>query len=279
MPNRPFYPQPGCNSENVVGSTHSSAPLAGACLILTRPVGSSVSLRRKIAALGGNSLSLPGLTLRLPEHPRRVADQLYGVRVGTDWIFSSPAAVRFAFQIAPGLRIAEGARVFAVGAGTRRSLARHSVAAMTPMERSDSEGLLALPDFERMAGRIVVLIGAPGGRDLIAPTLRERGADVVAIQVYERRPARLTRRHFDAVQRAQAPLITLVSSGEALANLMGQVPDALKARLHHQVLVVSSARLEALAHEAGFEDVLNARSAMPDDLLAAAERALARHRL
>ncbi|MEO7432928.1 MAG: uroporphyrinogen-III synthase [Dokdonella sp.] len=279
MPNRPFYLQPGCDSENVVGSMHATAPLAGACLIITRPVGSSASLRRKIASLGGTSLTLPGLTLRPVQHPQRAADQLRGVRSGTDWIFSSPAAVRFAFQLAPDLPISEGAGVFAVGAGTRRSLARHAVDATTPTERSDSEGVLALAAFDHMVGRNVVLIGAPGGRDLIAPTLRERGADVVAIPVYERRPARLTQRHFDALQSAPAPWITLVSSGEALANLMAQLPDTLKTRLHHQVLVVSSARLEALAHEAGFEDVLNARSAMPADLLAAAERALARHRL
>jgi len=262
-----------------LGQQHSSAPLAGACLILTRPVGSNAALRRKIAALGGRTLLLPGLSLRVAADPQRVARELRAATSGTDWLFSSPAAVRFAFRIAPDLRIPAHAGVFAVGAGTRRALARHAIAAIAPVDRPDSEGVLALPALARMSGRNVALVGAPGGRDLIAPTLRERGADVVDIAVYERRPARLTQRHFDPVEHAPSPLILLVSSGEALANLTRQLPVSLMARLRHQVLVVSSARLETLAHESGFEDVLNARSALPDDLLAAAERALARHRL
>jgi uroporphyrinogen-III synthase len=263
-----------------IPGTHSSvAPLAGACVILTRPVGSGASLRRKIAALGGRSLLLPGLSLHPSADPLRIASELQAATSDADWIFSSPAAVRFAFRLAPTLRIPSGAGVFAIGAGTKRALGRHGLAAITPEQRSDSEGMLALPQFACMTGRKVVLIGAPGGRDLIAPTLRERGANVLEISVYERRPARLTRSHFDPIQQAQSPLITLVSSGEALANLMRQLPDTLTARLRHQVVVVSSARLETLAHESGFEDVLNARSALPDDLLAAAERALARHRL
>jgi len=248
-------------------------------VILTRPVGSSAALRRKIAALGGRSLLLPGLSLRICTDPLRAGRELRAATSGTDWIFSSPAAVRFAFRLAPDLGIPREAGVFAIGAGTQRALARHALATITPADRSDSEGLLALPQLSVMTGRNVALVGAPGGRDLIAPTLRERGADVIGIEVYERRPARLTRRHFDPVEHAPSPLILLVSSGEALANLTRQLPATLMARLRHQVLVVSSARLETLAHEAGFKDVLNARSALPDDLLAAAERALARHRL
>jgi uroporphyrinogen-III synthase len=43
--------------------------------------------------------------------------------------------------------------------------------------------------------------------------------------------------------------------------------------------VVSSARLAALAAQHGFARVHLARSALPEDLLAAAAAALARHRL
>jgi uroporphyrinogen-III synthase len=187
--------------------------------------------------------------------------------------------VRHAFRLYPGMRQHSAATAFGVGVGTVRALARHGVQACAPEARSDSEGLLALHALADVRGKRIALIGAPGGRDLIAPALRERGADVAAIHVYERAPPRLTRRHFDALARAPDPLLTLLSSGEALVNLVAQVPRPLLARLRHQVLVVSSERLATLAHEHGFEDIRVAASALPDDLLDAATKALARHRL
>jgi uroporphyrinogen-III synthase len=95
--------------------------------------------------------------------------------------------------------------------------------------------------------RRIALVGAPGGRDLIAPTLRRRGANVETIHVYRRVPPRLTRRHFDALAAARDPLITLVSSGEALTHLVTLLPPPALARLRTQILVVSSARLAASA--------------------------------
>ena len=130
-----------------------------------------------------------------------------------------------------------------------------------------------------MRGRRIALVGAPGGRDLIGPTLRRRGAKVEAIHVYRREPPRLTRRHFDALAAADDPLITLLSSGEALANLVAALPPPLLARLRAQTIVVSSARLAAAARAAGFGAIVPAASAAPRDLLAGAAHALARHRL
>lgn len=194
-------------------------------------------------------------------------------------VFTSPAAAHFTFLAAPALRIPRRTQVFSVGAGTRRALARHGVTSLAPRERADSEGLLALPELADVRGLRFGIVGAPGGRDLIAATLRARGAQVGAIHVYERVAPRLTRRHFDALARAPDPLITLISSGEALANLVALLPPEALARLRRQMLVVSSARLAALAQANAFEDVHVAASALPDDLLAAAARALARHRL
>jgi uroporphyrinogen-III synthase len=261
------------------GASLSSAPLANACVIITRPVGAAASMRRRVAAYGGDALVLPGLSLRPPPQIDHAASALRAEAHTQDWVFASPAAVRYAFRLAPRSPVPARARVFGVGAGTQRALARHGVHATVPADRFDSEGLLELPELADLRGRRVALIGAAGGRDLIAPTLRERGAHVESIHVYERRPPRLGARHFDALTRAPDPLITLISSGEALANLVALLPPALLARLHHQILIVSSARLAAIADEHGFEDVREAASASTGDLLDAACKALAHHRL
>jgi uroporphyrinogen-III synthase len=249
--------------------------LDGATLVLTRADGGALAQRAR--RLGATSVSVPGLALRVSGDPAVVAVLRSRTRFD-DWIFSSPAAVRFAHRLAAPLRLGN-ARVFALGTGTGAALARQGIEALAPSGRGESESLLALPALTDVRGRRIAVVGAPGGRDLIAPALRERGATVELVHVYERLRPRLTRRHFDALAAASDPLVMLVSSGEALANLGTLLPDALLRRLRAQGLVVSSARLAAQARAAGFADVSIADSAAPRDLLAAAVRRLARHRL
>lgn len=258
-------------------STRHAPPLAGATLLVTRPAGTARALVARIRALGGTPLLLPGLSVRTTRDAA-VASRLR-TSAFDDWIFTSPAAVRACFALAPSLRLPRRARAFAVGAGTRRALARRGVAALAPESGADSEALLAMPALAAVRGRRIALVGAPGGRNLIAPALRERGARVEAIDVYERRAARLTRRHFDALAAAPTPWITLLSSAEALANLCERLPPGLAAGWRAQPVVVASERLAALARAQGFDDVGIARSALGADLLAAAARRLARHRL
>ena len=232
-------------------------------------------MARGARKLGGRPILLPGLSLKSVSGreagPSRTRDRF------DDWIFTSPASVRFGAKILP--RVRKRDRVFALGAGTARALARHGLRATTPRDRADSEGLLALAELTQVRGRRIALVGAPGGRDLIAPTLRRRGAIVEAVHVYRRVPPRLARRHFDALSAARDPLVMLVSSAEALTHLVAVLPPDELARLRGQIIVVSSARLVASAREARFGEIVQARSAAPRDLLAAAASALSRHRL
>lgn len=231
---------------------------------MTRPAAGA--LLRRARGLGATAVALPGLSLRVSRDP--LVRTLLRASAFDDWIFSSPASVRFAFALAPGLRLPRRVRVFAVGDGTRRALARHGVdGVQVPAARSDSEGLLALPALAAMRSRRVALVGAPGGRGLIAGALARRGADVVPVHVYERRPPRLTRRNLAALACAAGPLFTLSSSAEALDNLVACLPAGALARLRRGTLVASSARLADCARSAGFARVVVARSPASKDLL------------
>lgn len=251
--------------------------LKGAAVVITRPSANGRPLLARVRALGGYALSLPGIALRASDAVTRIEDASHGSPPFDIWVFTSPNAVRFTFLQRPAFHIRKGVLAVAVGGGTARALARHGLHAIAPT-RADSEGLLALPELADVRGRRVALVGAPGGRDMIAPELRRRGAEVEAIHVYERVPPRLTRRHFDALARAADPLVMLVSSAEALRNLVALLPVPLLDRLRRQRLVASSDRLEALANEHGFANVTIAASALADDLIDAACQALASHR-
>jgi uroporphyrinogen-III synthase len=243
--------------------------LRGRIVVITRPAGTAAALARRVRALGGTPLLLPGLALRGVADPVAARAELLKALQGDLVIFSSPAAVSHAAALAP-LRTA--ATVLAVGQATARALRRHGVAAPQAPARQDSEGLLDLPPLQDLAGRQVALIGAPGGRGVLRDQLTTRGARLRELHVYRRLPPRLDRRHVEALQRLPESAMLLLSSVEALQNLCQLLPASAMARLQAATAVVSSERLAVAARSAGFGRITVADSALADDLLMAATR-------
>ncbi|WP_297925337.1 uroporphyrinogen-III synthase [Metallibacterium sp.] len=254
----------------------SHPSLHGATLVLTRAVGSAQSEARRVRALGGHALLLPGSRLAPAADAAAARAALRAALRAPLCIFVSPAAVRAATHL-NALIAAPRTRVLAVGAATARVLRRHGVFDVEIPARADSEGLLALPALTPPPLR-VGLIGAPGGRELLPRALAARGAQVLRADVYRRLPAHLDRRHLLPLQRARAPLYVLLSSSEALAHLMQSLPTALRARLLAGTAIASSARVASVARAAGFAQVHQARSALSADLLAGACAVHARRR-
>jgi len=244
----------------------ASSPLAGRTVVITRPAGTAAPLARRVRALGGEPLALPGLSLRGAEDARAAAKALRAALRDDVLVFTSPAAVRFAARLAP---LRTRATVLAVGQGTARALRRHGMAALAP-ERQDSEGLLEQPALRELRGRRVALIGAPGGRGLLREQFAARGAELRELHVYRRVAPRLLRRHLDAVAALPRSARVLLSSAEALDNLRALLPPAAWTRLCAATAVASSERLAAAARAAGFTRVRIAASALAADLLAAA---------
>ncbi|MCW0392997.1 Uroporphyrinogen-III synthase [Xanthomonas sacchari] len=156
----------------------------------------------------------------------------------------------------------------AVGAGTARALRQHGIAEVATPTRMDSDGLLALPEMSAH-DLPVGLITAPGGRGLIAAHLQARGTPLMRADVYVREPVRL--RAADLARlRAAPPGVLALSSGEALQQLLAQLPEELARAWRARPVVAASARLATLAADLGFVDVAQAAGPMPQQLVAAA---------
>jgi uroporphyrinogen-III synthase len=258
--------------------THRS-PLAGATVVVTRPAASAAPIRRRVRQLGGNVLSLPGTTLKKTDDTIATKAALLAARSSDVVIFVSPAAVKYTFALAR-LRFSRTTQVCAMGEATARALRRRGVKQiLIPHDEQTSEGLFALPQLQRLRGKRVVIVGAPGGRDLLANTLKSRKARVQSVHVYRRMPPRFRRDQLDAIEVADAPLITLITSEEILENLRAVLPLPLFGKLAAGELVVSSLRLAMAAQRSLFGSVHVAMSPAPADLLRAACGALAHHRL
>ncbi|MDN5925355.1 MAG: uroporphyrinogen-III synthase, partial [Xanthomonadales bacterium] len=180
------------------------------------------------------------------------------------WIVTSPAAVRFAQRLQP---LTTTASVFALGTATAKALHRAGVHVIQMPHHADSEGVLALPTMQCVHGQRIAVIGAAGGRGLLQATLTERGARVAPVHVYRREPARLNRRHWQALKQLAVPPVILLSSAASLAALQAASPAWAWAILQAGIAVVSSERLDAAAAQAGFGRRIRARSALASDLL------------
>lgn len=250
-------------------STRTATPKLRACYVISlRPVGGHASMRRAAAAHGAKVLALSPWRIE----PRRDAAARAALReaLAADVVlFTSPAAVRAAAALRT-LRPRRGQPWLATGAGTAAALRRVGVEDVSAPARMDSEGVLALPALADVRGRRIALVTAPGGRNLIAPTLVARGARVLRADVYERVPVAPSPQTVARLERLRAPTCLALGSGEALRRVLDALPGALQARLRRVRVVAASARLAQQARESGFGDVVVAADARPRSLLAAA---------
>ena len=268
-----------CKPSMTESQRHFMLPLAGASIIVTRPLADAAALVRSAKARGARTIALPGVLIRGVADKEGALRGLIAAKSASFWVFTSPNAVRYGLQLLGETPASALPAALAVGAGTRRALTRRGIAAFAPSGAQNSEGLLAEALLADLHGKSITIIDAPGGRNLLAPALRERGANVERISVYQRLPPHLNSRHFSALAGAPRPWISLVSSSVILNHLYAALPTDLRALWRREALIVSSARLVEEARALGFRDVHEARSALAADLLDAAGRVLARHRI
>ena len=236
-----------------------------------RARGDHRALRRAAAGHGGQLLALSPWTLqaRSEEASRQALAEVLQLPV---LVFTSPAAVRAATALQP-LQTLPGQHWLAVGAGTAAALRRAGVAAPQAPRRMDSEGLLDLPALA--AAPSVGLVTAPGGRGMLTPALQARGSTVLRADVYERVPLALADADIQRLLAMRLPAALALSSGEALQQVLAQLPAPAVAILRGTLAVAASERLATLARSLGWERVVVAGSPRPAALARTAAQALA----
>jgi uroporphyrinogen-III synthase len=249
----------------------SSTALRGCYVLSLRPVAQHAPLRRAAAMHGARVLALSPWRLQVLDDPAS-RQALHAALACGHIVFTSPAAVRSAAAL-QALHARDGQRWLAVGAGTAAALRRAGIAGVVAPTRMDSDGLLALPDLQDVRGCEIGLVTAAGGRDVIAPTLQRRGAQVLRANVYARIAIAPSPRAINGLRALHAPAWLMLSSGAALEQLLATLPTDAIAVLRSAHVVAASERLAQLAQSHGFSRIVTAASAMPRDLVDAAAHA------
>jgi uroporphyrinogen III methyltransferase / synthase len=153
-------------------------PLHGQVVAVTRARAQASGLAARLRELGAEVLETPAIRIE----PRSV---LLARPEAYDLIcFTSPNGVRAYFEaLGSDARALGGVTVAAIGPGTAAELEAHGVRADVVPERFVAEGLLeALPD---VSGKSVLVARAAEARDVLPDGLRQRGASVHVVPLYD----------------------------------------------------------------------------------------------
>lgn len=229
-------------------------PLQGLHIAVTRPLAQAQSLCDAITRLGGTAIRYPLLAVTAINDYTLFTQQLEKLD-RTDWaIFISSNAVDFAMplvkqryiQLPPQLKFA------AIGPQTADALFAYGIdEVLIPEQRYDSETLLSLPQMQHMQGKRVAIFRGVGGRELMAETLKSRGAEVYFAESYQRVNPQTDTIILDKHWQQQQLDALVVTSSEAMRYLLKLAENS--PWLRHVTLCVNHERIAELPKALGLK--------------------------
>jgi uroporphyrinogen-III synthase len=248
--------------------------LTGLTIVVTRPQHQAHNLRSVLEAAGAQVILFPTLEILPPLDSaicRALLDRIAEFHIA---IFISPNAVEFGLrELARVGGLPAHIQVGAVGAGTARALtAAGHAPQLTPKEEFNSEALLKLDALTHVSGKNVLIFRGDGGRELLADTLRARGAGVAYAEVYRRAKPQIDPKPLLEAWARNALDAIVVTSNESLENLFEMVGANGNAALRRTQLLVASPRAVELAKQLGAERAPIVVKPMSDDAIVQAVR-------
>lgn len=266
--------------------TDASA-LAGLRILVTRPAHQADNLCALIEAAGGEAVRFPTLAIapladyasarQLAAEKQKILDLDHYQVV----FFVSPNAARLAWEWIDQYwpQLPSGILWLAVGQSTADCLRRKQIpVAEADQYKMDSEALLQRPDLKDLKHQRVLICRGRGGRELMADTLRQRGARVDYVELYQRIKPRYDSQHIANIIYTAMPAAVLLSSENALQNfdsLCQQTkkdnnisPLQLKQRFDIS-LVLPSQRVADCASQLGYQRLILAENATDHAMLSA----------
>lgn len=213
-------------------------PLAGVRVLVTRPEAQAAPLCAALEALGAVAVRLPVLQIEAIANNQalqQVAENLAQIQ---KLIFISTNAVEYALPtlLARNPQALKATPCFTVGKSTAQALQLHNLNVKAAPPPFNSESLLTLPELQYLPNERIVIVRGEGGRELLAESLKSRGAQVEYCDIY--------RRVLPQLEKIPEKVdIIVITSSDGLKNLAILLGDC--AWLRHTPLVLISERIAA----------------------------------
>jgi uroporphyrinogen-III synthase len=233
-------------------------------ILVTRPKHQAETLCHSIEQQGWNAIRFPTIQI-VGIDSKNIKHQLDALKQYHWLIFISANAVNFALKANDGkIDNFNNSDIAAVGKATEKALQTYGLTvALVPKTHFNTEGLLETPEMNRVRGSACLIVRGKGGLETLADCLRERGAKVEYMEVYERiKPCHNDNTAKELLELGKLHAIT-ITSGHALFNLLGMFDKVLHCLLHAVPLIVISHRIKKMAEQSGFKHI--AVTEYPDD--------------
>ncbi len=176
------------------------------------------------------------------------------------FISSNAAAIGLQWMQNYWPQMPQGLEFAAIGPSTAGILQQQGLQVIYPQEGGRSENLLQFARFQQLSNQRILIFRGVGGRELLADSLRQRGAEVDYVELYRRRVPGYAKDYLPTALQQANPDVIVLSSGEGLENLLLLLGDN-KSQVCLVPLLVPSERVKQWALEAGFETVINSNGA------------------
>jgi len=241
-----------------------SKELAGKRILVTRPKHQVAELNRLIQAHAGININLPVIDVQASELLGQESLFLQKIETFDFVFFISVNAVNFALQAIDGkIQGLQKTKLVAVGKATADALAENGLTnVLRPEQGFNSEAILAMPELQSLLEMRCLIIRGDGGRELLAASLRERGASVDYVEVYQKSLANSDTQDVCVYLLNDELAAVLIYSVVALNNLLLLLAkDKIKKQLLITPLVVISQRVYLAAKKIGFTKIIIAAEA------------------
>ena len=237
----------------------------GAKILVTRPALQTTGLIQLIESHNAEPVVFPTIEILPLARSHKITTYLSNLSHYQWLIFISTNAVNFALQANNGkISDFKQAKIASVGKATAKALENAGLKVdLVPSIGFNSEALLESPELQNIQEQTFLIIRGEGGREILADTLRQRGAKVDYLEVYKRVMPKIDNSNIIALLKQQQLAAITITSGEALHNLFAILGSTVHAELLQTPLIVISERLKHLANDLGFQQVLV--SASPAD--------------
>jgi len=238
-------------------------------VLVTRPKHQADHLCELISNAGGKSIRFPTIEIQNILNSESLSSCFTEISQYHLVIFVSRNAVDVVFgnYLVPS-ELPEQLQLLAIGSGTAAALNELSVVDILHAGiQADSESLLLIPELQSdfIKNKKILIVRGTGGRELLADTLKSRGAIVDYAEVYKRCLPEYDIQERCRLWQNNKPDVVIVSSNEGLENLLKLTQVENKQQLFKSPLVVMSERNANLARELGFISNIGIAKAKSDE--------------
>jgi uroporphyrinogen III methyltransferase/synthase len=196
-------------------------PLLGQTVAVTRARAQASELAARLAQLGAEVVETPAIRIE----PRPVEVSLAGYDLVC---VTSPNGASLLMDKLRDARELAGATVAAIGPGTASELRRRGIEADVVPERSIAEALVEALESVPVEGKRVLVARAAEARDVLPDALRDRGAEVDVVALYDTVPEALDGGQREALARASYVTFTSSSTVKFFMQAVDGLPEGAR---------------------------------------------------